>query len=139
MDTTMQSVNSAHLITAGFGSTVQVATGPGVLTDFSTPTSNATVLGRASNARAFLLVADVNVPLEGGIRAAGRRVKTPGGCVLFSMYALTSDGKKILARSLAWAAAPVQVTNVRVTIQTTPGATREAIVPLLNRPQAPVR
>lgn len=137
MQTAMTSASSTHPITLGMSGSVAVATAASLLTELNTPTPYATVLGSTSAGKALLVVAEVGTPLEGAITAAGRRVKFPGGVLLYSVYGLTNDGKKLLARSLAWAGAPIQMRSVRIVIQTSLGATREVTVPLLSRPAAP--
>ncbi len=137
LQTAMTSSNSTHPITLGMSGSKSMVTAASLMTEFDTPTAAATVLGATSAGKALLVVADLNTTLEGGTKAGGRRVKPPGGVLLYSVNALTNDGKKVLARSLAWAGAPIQVAGVRVQIQTPAGSAREVTAQLLNRPVAP--
>lgn len=137
LQTAMTSASSTHPITLGMSGSVSVVTATSLMTELASPATYATVLGSTSAGKALLVVADVNTRLNSGVIAAGRRVKYPGGVLFYSVFALTTDGKKLLARSLAWAGAPVEVRGVRVAIQTSQGSTREMAVPLLSHPTAP--
>lgn len=137
LTTAMNIANSNHPITLGLSGSVSLVTLTSTLSELAAPAANATVLGSASGGNALLVVADVNTRLNDGVVAAGRRVKFPGGVLLYSMSALTTSGKKVLARSLGWAGAPISIRAVRVRIQTSQGTTHEAAATLLSQPAAP--
>lgn len=136
LETAMQCQSSSHMITQGMTGSVAVATLPSVLTT-TVPSGSATALGTASLGGSFLVVADCGTHLNGGTPAAARRVKVPGGSLLYTVNALTDGGKKILARSLGWAGAPIRVMQVRIGIQTAQGSARDISAQLFSKPIAP--
>ncbi len=86
-----------------------------------------------------LVVVDGDGDLYGGGQAVARRVTLPWGEPgSFGFSSLNSDAHNLLRRALAWAAAPVVYTTVRVSLESDGDATNdESIeVDLLNRPSA---
>ena len=88
--------------------------------------------------RPALLAIEVDGQLDGGGTAMGRRVKLPWGGTDFDFNALNSDGLELMRRSIVWAAAPVRVAAVRITLQlgSDPSGRVETEVQLLNLPEA---
>ena len=64
-------------------------------------------------------------------------MKLPWGRQVFDINSLNTDGKTIMRRSIMWAAAPVGISGVRITLQvgSDPSSRVETQVQLLNLPE----
>lgn len=83
-----------------------------------------------------LVVVDRGGVLYDGTPAPARRVAMPWGGVLFDFGLLTEDARALLRRSLVWAATPIGVRTITITIQVgdDPADTFETTIELLNKP-----
>ena len=85
----------------------------------------------------MIVILEAGAAKWGGGIAAGRRVKLPwGNQANFDINSLTSDGRLIMRRSIAWAAARVVLGRVRITLTTGAAGALETEVVLLNQPEA---
>ncbi len=97
----------------------------------------ARVLANTGGGGPGLVVVEVEGQLLGGYPAKARQVKLPWGRYDFDITKLTSAGEKIMRRAIVWAAAPVGVSGVKITLQvgSDPSARVETQVQLLNLPE----
>lgn len=88
---------------------------------------------------AALLAVDLGGALYGGGAANGRRVVLPWGDKTFSFDKVNANGLIIMRRAIVWAAAPVVISSVQITVQVGPDASGRVVseVQLLNLPETP--
>ncbi len=98
----------------------------------------ASILATGASSDPVLVVVDVGGELLNGATAAARRVKLPWGPSPFDFNMLNDAGQTLLHRAIIWAAAPVGVSAVKVTLQVGSDASGrvETQVQLLNSPAA---
>ena len=84
----------------------------------------------------MLIAIEVGGGLFGGGQAPARRVSMPWGDRDFDFNTVNTDGLILMLRAIVWAAAPVGVSAVRITLQlgSDPSGRVETQVQLLNVP-----
>ena len=84
-----------------------------------------------------MVTLDPDGALFGGGTAPARRVALPWGDQNFDFNNVNSDGLILMRRAIAWAAAPVGVSSVQITLQigSEPSGRVETLVQLLNVPE----
>ncbi len=75
------------------------------------------VLATAVTGEPFLMAIEAGGRLSNAQTAAARRVKLPWGGSGFDFTTLNADGLQLMRRSIEWAAAPVGVGGVQMTLQ----------------------
>lgn len=129
-------VNNSHEITSGFDVFIPIfSVSQTIKLTAGSLAPGAEILAEASSDPA-LVVIELGGELYGGGTANGRRVKLPWAGSTFDLNNLTNDGRTVMRRSIAWAAAPVVFYAVRVRLQTNSLSTSliETDTQILNAP-----
>ena len=140
-DDSVDIIDTSHEITSVFtlGDLTISSSTQQFLCTSGTVASGMQVLGeQRSSGVTLLAVVDVGGTLRDGSQAPGRRVKLPwGNTGGFDFSRLNADGLTMMRRSIVWAAAPVGVGGVKITLQVGSHASGriEMQVQLLNVPE----
>lgn len=130
-----------HVITSPFAlGTIKVTDGLMMLNYATGLAPGAQELASFDGVNGSLVVVDRGATLTGGSASPARRVAMPwGGPWLFDFDLLTDDALLMLRRSLVWAATPVGVRTVTVSLRVGEDAseTVETTITLHNTPGAP--
>jgi len=134
-DTTV--TDNGHPVTSSFAlGKVSVASAATTLAYVSNLAPGARELASYNGSNSALVVVDRGGLLYDGTPAPARRVAMPWGGLLFDFGLLTEDAHALLRRALVWAATPVGLRTVTLSIQVgdDPADTFETTIEMLNSP-----
>lgn len=137
-------IDNQHEITDGrtLGVNLSLSLSNQPFANSSGPAPGIRCLGESTTRANVLLVVDLGGELTTGGFAKARRARMPWGLSSSSSFQfdqLSSDGKTLLRRSLAWASATPVIAGVKISLQPDdPGAAAlETEISILNQPRDP--